>query len=136
MVLLEACPLFCNCAGRRAAQPRRQAYMGSRVLTETAAGGGWTHLFRLFVCKPGEGARTEGGAMLCDARRRGSRSRCRRSSSSSSGSSGRSSGGAAREDKLDRPASSGAIADAGGQFRKIVVPAKGGGQVWDAGVRD
>jgi hypothetical protein len=49
---------------------------------------------------------------------------------------GRSSGGAARADTLDRPASSGAIADAAGQFRKIVVPAKGGGQVWDAGVRD
>lgn len=42
---------------------------------------------------------------------------------------GDSSGGAAWEDKLDRPASSGAIADAGGQFRKIAVPGEGeGGQ--------
>ena len=67
VVLLEAGPLFCNCAGRRAAQPRRQAYMGSRVLAETAAGGGWTHLFRLFACKPGRGPGQRAGR--CDAMR-------------------------------------------------------------------
>lgn len=37
------------------------------------------------------------------------------------------------EDKLDRPASSGAIADAGVQFRKIAVPGEGGGRAEGAG---
>jgi hypothetical protein len=43
---------------------------------------------------------------------------------------GRSSGGVGRADTLDRPASSGAIADAAGQFRKIEGgPPVGGGGV-------
>jgi hypothetical protein len=40
------------------------------------------------------------------------------------------------EDKLDRPASSGAIADAGVLFRKIAVPGEGGGRAEGAGGRD
>lgn len=62
--------LVCNCAGRRAAQPRGQAYMDSRDLAEAAVGGGWPHLSRLLACGPGRADQDRaGGATRCAAMR-------------------------------------------------------------------